>query len=259
MAQKALLASVLGAASVAAHGFVETITVNGQTHENYNPGTFPYMDNPPAVPGWTADFPDLGFVEPAAAGDPDIICHRSATPGQSHIPVNAGDTLTLQWSPWPESHKGPIIDYLANCHGDCTTADKTSLEFFKIAEQGLITPGDPTTAVWAADKLIADGEIWEVTIPEDIAPGSYVLRHEILALHSGSQPNGAQFYPQCINLEVSGSGSAEPSGVPGTSLYTAEDPGVLFNVWVAVDSYPIPGPPLYNARKARRHAKDIKA
>ncbi|PNH46525.1 hypothetical protein VD0004_g1617 [Verticillium dahliae] len=255
-AQKALFAVVLGAVSAAAHGFVETITVNGKTYDNYNPSTFPYNPSPPVVPGWTADFPDLGFVEPAATGDPDIICHRSATNGGSHIPVAAGDTLTLKWSPWPESHKGPIIDYLANCNGDCTTVDKTALRFFKIAEQGLL---DAASSNWAADELIAAGEVWEVTIPTDIAAGSYVLRHEIIALHSGGQPNGAQFYPQCINLEISGGGSASPSGVAGTSLYTETDPGVLFNIYTATE-YPIPGPPLYNAaKKTRRHAKDVRA
>lgn len=255
MSQKAFLAVALGAASVAAHGYVESITVNGETYENYNPSTFPYMSDPPPVPGWTADFPDLGFVEPAAASDPDIICHRSATNGETHIPVSAGDTLSLQWTPWPDSHKGPVIDYLADCNGDCSTVSKTSLQFFKIAERGLV---DPSSNTWAADELIDAGEVWEVTIPSNIASGSYVLRHEIIALHSAGQPNGAQFYPQCINLEISGGGSSSPSGTPGTSLYSANDPGIVFNIYEGATSYPIPGPPLSSAAKARRHAKNIK-
>lgn len=84
-----------------------------------------------------------------------------------------------------------------------------------------------------------------MTIPESIAPGNYVLRHEIIALHSAGEPNGAQNYPQCINLEVSGSGSDKPEGVPGTELYTADDEGITFNIYQAMDSYPIPGPALY--------------
>jgi cellulase len=91
------------------------------------------------------------------------------------------------------------------------------------------------------------GNAWTVTIPENLAPGNYVLRHEILALHSAGQANGAQFYPQCINLEVTGSGSATPDGVAGTSLYTAEDPGVLFNLYGEFSEYPIPGPALWTA------------
>lgn len=248
------------AATVTAHGFVESITVNGQIYDNYDPTTFPYMTDPPAVPGWTTDQQDLGFVEPNSAGTPDVICHRAATPGASHLSVSAGDTLTLQWTPWPDSHKGPVIDYLASCgSGGCESVDKTSLQFIKIAERGLIDPsGDGT---WAADELIAAGNTWEVTIPSDIPSGNYVLRHEIIALHSAGNPNGAQLYPQCVNLEVSGgSGSAMPQGTPGTSLYTASDPGIVFNIYGATE-YPIPGPPLYSAAaakvKGREHARDV--
>jgi hypothetical protein len=38
----------------------------------------------------------------------------------------------------PRSVAGPVITYLASCNGDCTTVDKTTLEFFKIEEEGLI-------------------------------------------------------------------------------------------------------------------------
>jgi hypothetical protein len=90
-----------------------------------------------------------------------------------------------------------------------------------------------------------NGNTWKVTIPSDIAPGNYVLRHEIIALHGAGSPNGAQLYPQCINFEVSGGGSARPSGTVGTSLYRANDPGILFNIYGNPTSYPIPGPRLY--------------
>ena len=102
----------------------------------------------------------------------------------------------MDWNGWPESHHGPVIDYLAPCsNGDCTTVDKTSLKFFKIAEAGLISD---TTAPgsWASDQLIANNNSWSITIPAKIAPGPYVLRHEMIALHSANNANGAQNYPQ---------------------------------------------------------------
>ena len=88
-----------------------------------------------------------------------------------------------------------LIDYLANCGGDCTTVDKTTLEWFKIDAQGLY---DDTTVpgTWASDTLIANNNSWTVTIPSDIASGNYVLRHEIIALHSAGEADGAQNYPQ---------------------------------------------------------------
>lgn len=44
---------------------------------------------------------------------------------------------------------------------------------------------------------IANNLTSTVAIPSDIAPGNYVIRHEIIALHSAGQENGAQSYPQC--------------------------------------------------------------
>lgn len=233
------LLMLAGSALVAAHGFVETITVGSTVHTNYNPSTHWYMPSPPALPGWTTAQQDLGFVEPNSASSPDVICHKQATPGKSSIPVQAGQTVTLQWNTWPESHKGPVIDYLASCgSGSCSSVNKQSLSWFKIQQKGL------TNGVWAADELIRNGNKWQVKFPSDIAPGNYVLRHEIIALHGGGSPNGAQLYPQCINFQVSGGGSARPSGTPGTSLYRANDPGILFNIYSNPTSYPIPGPAL---------------
>ncbi|OLN92290.1 Polysaccharide monooxygenase Cel61a 1 [Colletotrichum chlorophyti] len=247
---KTLLATLVGASAVSAHGFVEKITAGGKTVDNYNPTSAPYNANPPAVAGWAAEQQDLGFVAPDAAGDPDIICHKSATPGKSSIKVAAGEKISVKWNTWPESHKGPVIDYLAKCSGDCSSATKTDLKFFKIAQKGL------TGGSWAADELIENDLTWDITIPGDIAAGNYVLRHEIIALHSAGQENGAQFYPQCINLEVSGGGSANPAGVAGTSLYKATDPGVLFDIYNGKE-YTVPGPALYSSAKRRSHARDL--
>jgi cellulase len=87
-----------------------------------------------------------------------------------------------------------------------------------------------------------------------------VLRHEILALHAAGQTNGAQAYPQCINIVVSGSGTGKLSGgTVGTSLYKATDPGVLFNVFRSFTSYPVPGPAVSKVAKRdeREHARDF--
>lgn len=66
---------------------------------------------------------------------------------------------------------------------------------------------------------------WTVTIPSDIASGGYLLRHELLALHSASTALGAQFYPSCAQLTISGSGSATPSGVALPGAYATDDAG----------------------------------
>lgn len=238
MAAKTL--TVLGLAALAsAHGHVQTIIADGAEF----PGAIPSGADPSNV-GWAAENQDNGFVEPAAFSSADIICHKGAVASANAAPVAAGGSVTLQWNTWPESHKGPVIDYIARCEPDCASADKASLSFVKIAESGLID-GTEGPGTWASDELMANGNSWTVEIPSSLAPGNYVLRHEIIALHSAGNANGAQAYPQCINLEVTGSGSSTPSGEPATSFYTAEDPGILFNLYEPDLQYTIPGPAVW--------------
>jgi endoglucanase len=231
------------AESVSGHGYVTNIVINGVSYLGFNGPAYPYLPNPPPSIGWITDDTDNGFVSPSAFGGPDIICHRSAKPANGHAVVAAGDKISLQWLvPWPDSHHGPVIDYLANCNGPCETVDKTSLDFFKIDGAGWMSGGNP--GLWATDTLIQNNSTWLVQIPPDIAPGNYVLRHEIIALHAAGSTNGAQAYPQCINLQITGSGTSKPNGAKGTSLYKSTDPGILFNIYTSPISYVVPGPTL---------------
>ncbi|KAJ0158933.1 Polysaccharide monooxygenase Cel61a [Colletotrichum tanaceti] len=239
-----LLLAALAATGVSAHGHVNWLVADGVAYRGWDSPAFTY--SPPAGPvvGWKVDVPDNGFVEPVNFGTNDIICHKNGVPAGGHATVPAGARIQLVWDTWPESHKGPVIDYLARCGGgDCETVDKTSLEFFKIGAAGLIDMSLPS-GNWAADRLIANGFTWTLQIPPTLAPGNYVLRHEILALHSGGNPNGAQAYPQCFNIRVTGGGSLAPAGVKGTALYKADDPGVLFNLYTSPLVYQMPGPTL---------------
>lgn len=132
------------------------------------------------------------------------------------------------------------MTYLANCGGDCTTVDATTLSYFKINEAGLNADG-----TWASDDLIANNNSWTVTLPSDIVAGQYLIRHELLALHSAGTEGGAQFYPMCANLQVTGSGTAAPEGVKFPGAYSATDPGILVNIYGTLTSYTIPGPAVY--------------
>lgn len=201
---------------------------------------YPYTDSPPDTIGWSNGATDLGFVDGNDYSNADIICHKEAKPGAIAANVAAGGSITWDWTEWPESHHGPVITYMAKCDGDCANADKTSLKWFKIEESGHIE-GEK----WASDKLIADGNTWETTVPESIADGNYVVRHEIIGLHSAGQKNGAQNYPQCINVKVTGGGSDNPEGTLGTELYSPEDPGLLISIYEEITDYKIPGPALY--------------
>ncbi|KAF7547011.1 hypothetical protein G7Z17_g8022 [Cylindrodendrum hubeiense] len=224
------------ASSVSAHGHVASIVADGTTYT----GGIPWSAPDDAI-GWAASNQDNGFVAPDAFSTADIICHKSATPVANAATIAAGSTLTLTWNTWPESHHGPVIDYLAPVSGDFASIEKASLQWTKIAEKGLVSGSNPGT--WASDELLSNGFSWTVDIPSTLAPGNYVLRHEIIALHSAGQANGAQAYPQCINIKVTGSGTASLTGSGAfTTFYTPEDPGILFNLYEAFTSYDIPGP-----------------
>jgi hypothetical protein len=104
---------------VHAHGFVSGVKVNGA---GWTPGADPVWyyyaaGTSPATAGWNALNQDNGFVSPDSYETSNIACHKSATAGQLYISANAGDTLTFFWNTWPESHHGPIINYIAPCNG----------------------------------------------------------------------------------------------------------------------------------------------
>lgn len=230
---------------VTAHGTVTSVIINGVFYEGYSP-SYQYITPAPVTVGWKIP-DDLGNgpIAPSAYATSDIICHLNATNAMAAAPVKAGGTVDLLWTPWPVSHHGPVLDYLANCNGPCETADKTKLEWFKIDQLGLVS-NQVVDGFWASDVLIANNNSWTVTIPTSIAAGNYVLRHEIIALHTASSTDGAQNYPQCVNLAISSSGTAKPAGVLATTFYSETDPGILIDIYTNLTSYTIPGPALFS-------------
>lgn len=80
--------------------------------------------------------------------------------------------------------------------------------------------------------MVDGNEGVDYTIPACIEPGFYLVRHEIIALHAAFQYPGAQFYPGCHQLEITGSGSTAPSDLvafPGA--YASDDPGVTYDAY----------------------------
>ncbi|KAK8248058.1 family 61 glycosyl hydrolase [Phyllosticta capitalensis] len=233
-------AALLGAlaSTAAAHGTLQGIVADGTYYEGYSP-SFQYQTPAPVVIGWSIpEDLDNGYVAPDAYTNANIICHKGATNAKTSAPIKAGSNVTLEWTEWPESHHGPVISYLANCKGNCTTVDKTTLEWVKIDAAGLIDDSS-VPGTWASDELISNNNSWVTTIPSSIAAGNYVLRNEIIALHGAESKDGAQNYPQCINLEITGSGTDDLStgGTLGTKLYTETDPGILVNIYASLSTY----------------------
>jgi cellulase len=119
--------------------------------------------------------------------------------------------------------------------------------FFKIDEATY----DPKTMTWGTDWLMKNNNTRTVTIPSDVKPGTYVVRHEIISLHNAlnddyiKKSSGAQFYPQCIKIKVTGDGTATPSGSKFPGTYKWDEKGILVNIFYRANEYISPGPPLY--------------
>ena len=93
---------------------------------------------------------------------------------------------------------------------------------------------------------IVNGAPATVTIPSNLAPGNYMVRHEIIALQLAVSVGGAEFYPSCTQLQVGGSQTGKPQQsdlvtFPGS--YTDTEPGIYDpNVYNPGSTYTFPGP-----------------
>jgi len=95
-----------------------------------------------------------------------------------------------------------------------------SASWFKVAEIGLVT-ANPTsqTYTWGTDTMNSNcGKVY-FTIPSCLAPGDYLIRAEVIALHVAGSAGGAQLYASCAQAKVTGSGSTVPAGVSFPGAY----------------------------------------
>jgi cellulase len=130
---------------------------------------------------------------------------------------------------------------------DASTADG-SAGWFKIFQDGWSKKsggGSGDDDSWGTKDLNACCGKMDVKIPADIAPGDYLLRAEVIALHTAGSSGGAQFYMSCYQLTVSGGGAAAPATVKFPGAYKASDPGILVNIHAALSTYVVPGPAVY--------------
>ncbi|KAK2623981.1 hypothetical protein QTJ16_006615 [Diplocarpon rosae] len=236
------------AATVSAHGYVDNATIGGTLYSGYQINSDPYSNPIPErifrpVSG-NGPVDDVTLIDLQCGGYTAGGIVGSKPAKLTAGPVAAGTDVEIRWTLWPDTHMGPVITYLAACPGnDCTTFEpNTDAVWFKIQEAGRVG----TTNEWASTPLTKPGAAVTYTIPECLAPGAYLVRHEILALHTAFAYPGAQFYPSCHQIEVTGSGSstgpATKVAFPGA--YKPEDPGITYDATKATE-YIIPGPELF--------------
>lgn len=238
--QSTLLLAIAFASQAFSHGIIGEFITDGTRNNGFPTDAIYRIQNGNPVPdiaAWSTEAVDRGYIEPNNVGTLDIVCHKNAAPGVLTAEVTAGGTVGFVWPDWPHDVSS-VLTYIASCGGDCASADKSILTWVKIDEAGY-------DGTWAGRKLMDNNFTWTTTVPSTIAPGNYVFRNEIINLHDGETKNGAQLYPQCMNIRIIGSGTDTPAGVLGTELYKADDTGILFDAYAKDINYTPPGPPLY--------------
>jgi cellulase len=181
---------------------------------------------------------------------PDIVCNvNGGKAAPEFAKAAAGDEITFEWYHNTRgddiidgSHKGPIITYVA----PYTENDGTGAIWTKIAEDGY------DGSEWAVDKLIKNKGKNTFTLPSALKAGKYIVRQEIIAHHESNvayntnSARGAQFYPSCAQVEVTGSGTAVPDEkFDFNKGYTYSDKGIVVDIYSFSGSYSIPGPAVW--------------
>ncbi|KAE8155248.1 glycoside hydrolase [Aspergillus avenaceus] len=194
---------------------------------------------------------DSGYIRSPPSNSPitdvtskDMTCNVNNVETAKTLSVKSGDKITFEWHHdsrsesddiIASSHKGPVMVYIAP-----TDKGTDGSGWVKLAEDGY------SDGKWAVDRLIANKGKHSITMP-DVPAGNYLLRPEIIALHEGMREGGAQFYMECVQVKVTSEGSNTlPSGVSIPGTYSADDKGILFDIYSSFDSYPIPGPAVWD-------------
>jgi len=138
--------------------------------------------------------------------------------------------------------------WMTECKGDCSTwAHPNEGDWFKIYEAGLLS-GTIGHGRWGTNDMMAKDFSLTVKIPATLKPGNYLIRHETINLARAP----AEFYPECAQLKVTGSGTTSPgkqyrAKIPGA--YKKTDSAVRYSMHDAAvassSKYVIPGPPVF--------------
>ncbi|KAH7125287.1 endoglucanase B [Dendryphion nanum] len=259
------LSLLLVAASsvVDAHTFIWGVFVNGVDQGTFKGIRIPAYNGGPGLGGYNnSPVKNLTSL--------DLRCNvMGDVQAPDTIKVVPGDRLTFDWhhdkrnaadDVIAESHHGPSLIYIS-------PDPPTDTSFIKLWHSGLYEQSPfPLPGKWSSTSDIAKhGGSMNVRIPEGLKAGKYLIRAEMIGLHEGevsfakNPRRGAQFYPNCVQIEVLGDGEVElpVEGVGFPGAYSYEDPGVVYDVYCSTETrttatvactttYQIPGPTVWS-------------
>ncbi|KAK3366219.1 glycoside hydrolase family 61 protein [Lasiosphaeria ovina] len=235
-----VVAPLLAAAGLAsAHTIFSSLEVGG-VNQGVGQGV--------RVPSYNGPIEDVTSNSLACNGAPN-----PTSPTSKVITVQAGSNVTAIWrymigttgsapnDVMDITHKGPTLAYLKKV-SDATADAGPGGGWFKIQQDGLASNG-----VWGTERVVTGQGRHDIRIPACIAPGQYLLRAEMIALHGAGNYPGAQFYMECAQINVvGGTGTKTPATVSFPGAYSGTDPGVKISIyWPPLTSYTIPGPSVF--------------
>ncbi|KAF2280601.1 endoglucanase B [Westerdykella ornata] len=247
---------------VSAHTFIWGVFVNGVDQGSFKGIRTPPYNGPPGGGGYNnSPVKNLTSI--------DIRCNvMGDIQAPDTIVVRPGDNFTFDWhhdkrstndDVIASSHHGPSLVYIS-------PDPPTENSFVKIWHEGLYEESVfPNPGKWSTTQNIAaNGGSMNVRIPPGLKSGHYLIRAEMIALHEGEvsylnvPARGAQFYPNCVQIEVVDGGDVElPQGVSFPGAYDYDTPGIVYDVYCSTETpktpratpcttrYPIPGPTVW--------------
>ncbi|KAK5656395.1 hypothetical protein OQA88_4776 [Cercophora sp. LCS_1] len=210
-----LFFSVAFATLAAGHGAVTSYIIGGKPYPGYN-GLAPESSPETIQFQWENMHPTFSI-------DALKIRCNLGTSAQLSAPAQAGENVTAVWKQWTHQ-QGPVMVWMFKCPDGFSGCIGDTKGWFKIDQLGMW--GDKLNSNNWGTAVVMEKLEWSSVIPKNLAPGSYLIRHELLSLH---QKKISQFYAQCAQIVVSGEGTATP---PAEYLYTIpsyaaqDDPGV---------------------------------
>ncbi|KAL6709082.1 hypothetical protein ACN47E_001898 [Coniothyrium glycines] len=223
-------------AQASAHGAVTSYVIDGVTYPGYT--GFSPASSPKTIQRQWPDYNPTMTVT-----DKKVMCN-GGTSADLSAPVKAGGKVKAIWQQWTHA-QGPVMVWMYKCASDFASCDGSGKKWFKIDQKGMTAPPLSGTA-WGTNDVLKN-LYWESSIPASLAPGNYLIRHELLALHQAKTP---QFYAECAQIQVSGSGAAQPSGdylatIPGYA--SQSDPGITVDTYGSSQTtYTCPGPKVWS-------------
>ncbi|KAK3330686.1 glycoside hydrolase [Apodospora peruviana] len=221
---------------VAGHGAVTSYTIGGTEYPGYD--GFAPASSPKSI-----QFPWPDYNPTMTVSDPKMRCNGGSSAPLSATIV-AGQNVTAVWKQWTHQ-QGPVMVWMFRCAGEFSSCTGDGKGWFKIDQMGLWGTEGLASNNWGTATVVKNLK-WSSAIPQNLAPGNYLIRHELLALHQANTP---QFYAECAQLVVTGSGTATPPAdflypIPGYAPQS--DPGITVDVYGRkATTYTCPGGPVW--------------